>query len=403
MLKKIIVFIFIAFTVSSCYLVRAYKYRNLELNDVHKMPSSIIQKGNEANLFIDGARETAYKKLGNKLDTILTNKNTAAFLIIRNDSIIYENYVNGFNKESLLPSFSVAKSFVGTLTGIAVQEGKISLDAPITQYIPELRKNDSRFEKITIQQLLDMRSGIHFNEGTYNLKDDAIKLGFRPNSEKQIRKLRIEKPSGGEFNYQSINTFLLGIALERVTGKSLSEYLSEKIWKPAGMEYNGSWTVDSKAHHQEIAFAGVNATARDFARLGQLYLKKGTINNHRILSENWIHSTTDVDTMQKYDGYKNQIWGVNRYATFADSSQAVKYKNENNQVKCNIRSFINKDHQKNFFVTYASPEFYAQGILGEFVYVHPSKNLILVRLGHSWKNKSFSDPLTFLKALASEL
>ncbi|MEO6134465.1 MAG: serine hydrolase, partial [Ginsengibacter sp.] len=325
-----------------------------------------------------------------------------AFLVIRNDSIIYENYFNGFNKESLLPSFSVAKSFVGTLTGIAVQEGKVSLDAPITQYIPELKKNDPRFEKITIQQLMDMRSGIKFNEGSYDLKDDAIKLGFRPNSEKQIRKLKIEMPSGEKFNYQSINTFLLGIALERVTGRSLSEYLSEKLWKPAGMEYSATWTIDSKAHHQEIAFAGVNATARDFARLGQLYLKKGAINNHRILSETWVRSTVDVDTMRKYDGYKNQFWGVSRYVSFPDSLDALKYK-ENNKNTGIIRSYFDKNKHKTFYVTYATPEFHAEGILDEFVYVDPTKNLIIVRLGHNWKSKSFSNALNFLKSLAYEL
>lgn len=402
MLKNILTFIFIAFTVSSCYLVRAYKYRNLELKDVNKMPSSVIQKGNEVNLFINAADEVAYKKLADKLDTILTNTNTAAFLVIRNDSIIYENYFNGFNKESLLPSFSVAKSFVGTLTGIAVQEGKISLDASITQYIPELKKNDPRFEKITIQQLLDMRSGIHFQEGTYDLKDASIKLGFRTNSEKQIRKLKIEKPHGGEFNYQSINTFLLGITLERVTGESLSEYLSEKIWKPAGMEYSGTWTIDSKAHHQEIAFAGVNATARDFARLGQLYLKKGEINSQRILSEDWVHSTVDVDTMRKYDGYKNQFWGVSRYVSFSDSLDAVKYK-ENNKTNGIIRTYFDKNQHKAFYVTHTSPEFFAQGILDEFVFVDPTKKLIIVRLGHNWKNKPFPNCLNFLKALALEL
>lgn len=257
-------------------------------------------------------------------------------------------------------------------------------------------------KKITIQQLLDMRSGIHFNEGNYGLRDDAIKLGFRPNTEKQIRKLKIEKPSGGDFNYQSINTFLLAIALERATGKSISSYLSEKIWKPAGMEYNGTWTVDSKADSQEIAYAGVNATARDFARLGQLYLKKGFANGKQVLPESWVHAMVSVDSMKKYDGYKNQFWGVNRYIAFPDSMQAVRYNQDQNN-NSRIYTYLNPNKQKAFYIFYTSPEFYAQGILGEFVYVHPEKNLIIVRLGHFWKNESFPDPINFLKALASEL
>lgn len=402
MVKRICYLVIIATTLSSCYALRAYKYRKLELSDVHKMPSVVIEKGNNPDLFLVAKQEQAYKVMSKKLDSLLTDTYTAAFLIIRNDSIIYEKYFDGFGEQSLLPSFSVAKSFVGTLVGIASDEGKISVNASITDYIPELKKNDPRFEKITIRNLLDMRSGILFNEGDYNLKDDAIKMAFRPNTIKQLRKLKIEKPSGGEFNYQSINTYLLAIALQRVTGKKISAYLSEKIWKPAGMEYNATWTVDSKAHQQEIAYAGVNATARDFARLGNIYLKNGFVNNHQILSEQWINATVNKDTMQKYDGYRNQFWGVNRYKIFPDSLDAVNYKMEYN-LKGKVTSFLNKSKVKSFYIPYPSPEFYAEGILGEFVYVQPEKNMIIVRLGHFWKNKNFPDPVNFLKAVAAEL
>jgi CubicO group peptidase (beta-lactamase class C family) len=340
--------------------------------------------------------------MGKKLDSVLADTYTAAFLIIRNDSIIYEKYFDGFGEQSLLPSFSVAKSFVGTLVGIASDEGKISVNASITDYIPELKKNDARFEKITIRNLLDMRSGILFREGTYNLKDDAIKMAFRPNTIKQLRRLKIEKPSGGEFNYQSINTYLLAIALQRVTGKKLSAYLSEKIWKPAGMEYDATWTVDSKAHQQEIAYAGVNATARDFARLGKIYLQNGNVNDHRILSQQWINATINKDTMQKYDGYRNQFWGVDRYKVFSDSLDAINYKMQSN-LTGKVTSFINKSKVKSFFISYPSPEFYAEGILGQFIFVQPEKNLIIVRLGHFWKNKNFPDPVNFLKAVSVEL
>ena len=402
MIKRICYLIIVATILSSCYAIRAYKYRKLELSDVNKMPSVAIEKGNNPDLFLVGKQEDTYQRMGKKLDSVLADTYTAAFLIIRNDSIIYEKYFDGFGEQSLLPSFSVAKSFVGTLVGIASDEGKISVNASITDYIPELKKNDARFEKITIRNLLDMRSGILFREGTYNLKDDAIKMAFRPNTIKQLRRLKIEKPSGGEFNYQSINTYLLAIALQRVTGKKLSAYLSEKIWKPAGMEYNATWTVDSKAHQQEIAYAGVNATARDFARLGKIYLQNGNVNDHRILSQQWINATINKDTMQKYDGYRNQFWGVDRYKVFSDSLDAINYKMQSN-LTGKVTSFINKSKVKSFFISYPSPEFYAEGILGQFIFVQPEKNLIIVRLGHFWKNKNFPDPVNFLKAVSVEL
>ncbi|MEP7080527.1 MAG: serine hydrolase [Ginsengibacter sp.] len=402
MFKRICYLLIVATTLSSCYAIRAYKYRKLNLSDVNKMPSVAIEKGNNPDLFLVGKLEGAYQRMGKKLDSVLADTYTAAFLIIRNDSIIYEKYFDDFGEHSLLPSFSVAKSFVGTLVGIASDEGKISVNASITDYIPELKKNDARFEKITIRNLLDMRSGILFKEGTYNLKDDAIKMAFRPNTIKQLRKLKIEKPSGCEFNYQSINTYLLAIALQCVTGKKISAYLSEKIWKPAGMEYNATWTVDSKAHQREIAYAGLNATARDFARLGKIYLEKGTVNNHHILSEQWINATINKDTLQKYDGYRNQFWGVDRYKVFSDSLDAANYKMQNN-LKGRVGSFINKSKVKSFFISYTTPEFYAEGILGQFIYVQPEKNLIIVRLGHFWKSKKFPDAVDFLKAMASEL
>ena len=402
MFKRICYLLIVATTLSSCYVLRAYKFRKLELSDVHKMPSVPIEKGNTPDLFLETNKEADYHRMGDKIDSLLADTYTAAFLIIRNDSIIYEKYFDGFDRKSLLPSFSVAKSFVGTLVGIASDEGKVSVNASITDYIPELKKNDPRFEKITIRNLLDMRSGILFKEGSYNLKDDAIKMAFRPNTIKQLRKLKIEKPSGGEFNYQSINTYLLSIALQRVTGKKISAYLSEKIWRPAGMEYNATWTVDSKKHQQEIAYAGVNATARDFARLGNIYLKNGFVNGHHILSEQWINATVNKDTMQKYDGYRNQFWGVNRYKVFPDSLDAVNYKIQYN-LKGRVGSFINKFKVKSFFISYPSPEFYAEGILGQFIFVQPEKNLIIVRLGHFWKNKKFPDPVNFLKSVAAEL
>lgn len=140
MFKSICYLMIVATMLSSCYALRAYKYRKLELSDVNKMPSVAIEKGNNPDLFLVGKREDAYQRMGKKLDSVLVDTYTAAFLIIRNDSIIYEKYFDGFGEQSLLLSFSVAKSFVGTLVGIASDEGKISVNASITDYIPELKK-----------------------------------------------------------------------------------------------------------------------------------------------------------------------------------------------------------------------------------------------------------------------
>jgi CubicO group peptidase (beta-lactamase class C family) len=229
---------------SSCYAIRAYKFRHLELLDHEKLPSLNIEAA--ANPFQYAANKTnAYSDISNWLDSNLQQTYTAAFLVIKNDTVLYEKYFDQYNRQTLLPSFSVAKSFVSTLVGIALEEGKIkSLCEPITNYIPELAKKDKRFKNITIQHLLDMRSGIAWNEGDYGLKDDAIKMGFRPNMMRYIKKIKIATAPKDDSEYKSINTMLLGIIVTRATGKQLNKYLQEKIWQPLGIESHATWNTD---------------------------------------------------------------------------------------------------------------------------------------------------------------
>jgi CubicO group peptidase (beta-lactamase class C family) len=348
------------------------------------MPSVSITKAGEPYQFADGANSKQYEQLRNYLDTNLSRSLTAAFLVIKNDSIVYERYFNGFTQTSLLPSFSVAKSFVVTLVSIALNEGKIkSLQESITVYLPQLYKKDTRFSRITIQHLLDMKSGLHFNEGSYGLKDDAIKLGFRPNLFKHALKVKIEKEPGQEFNYQSINTELLALVVERAAGKKISAYLQEKLWQPLGAEYNATWNVDSKKHQQEIAFAGLNATARDFAKLGQLYLHKGQWQEKQILSPAWIATVNNADSMQKAGGYKNQWWSSMTYDFFEDSLSAVSFKN-----KTRYSATIKKT-SRGYRVGYRTDAFSAEGILNQVIYINPANNAVIVRLGRYWYHPQF--------------
>ena len=323
-----LIYLLIVTTFSSCYLLRAYKVRHFNLTDHTLLPSVSIAKSDSPFHFADGIQNPVYEELRNYLDTNLSRSLTAAFLVIKNDSIVYERYFNGFSQQSLLPSFSVAKSFVATLVAIALKEGKIkSLQEPVTNYLPELYKRDQRFSKITLQHLLDMKSGLHFNEELYNLKDDAIKLGLRPNIVKHALKVKIERDPGEEFNYQSINTEYLALVVQRATGKKLATYLQEKIWQPLGAEYNATWNVDSKKHKQEIAFAGLNATARDFAKLGLLYLHLGQWKGKQIVDTGWVNTVNNADSLYQAGGYKNQWWSGLDEAFFSDSLEALGFSN----------------------------------------------------------------------------
>ena len=336
-------FLFLAvILLPSCYIVRAYKFRKLELEDVHRMPSVAIDAGPPNFSFAKASMSPQW--LQDTLDRVLPYTQTAAFLVIRRDTILYERYFNGFDSTSQLPSFSVAKSFVATLVSIAQAEGAIhSFDDPVTRYLPELRKTDQAYDRITLRHLLDMRSGLDFNEGMYNLKDAAIRLGFRPNLRRHALNVKVEKEPGGEFRYQSINTELLALALEAATGKKISDYLEEKLWKPLGAEGPATWNVDSKKHQQEIAFAALNARARDFARLGRLMLRGGNWEGRQVLQPDWVASIVHPDSVRLSGGYKNQWWNEYRNGT---------------------------------------PMIVAQGILGQYITILPHKDLIFIRLGH---------------------
>lgn len=376
--------LFLAFYCSSCYLIRAYKVRDFQLTDHERLPSLVIAKSSHPYHFADGTRNEHYKNLRNYLDSSLPRSFTAAFLVVKNDSIIYENYFNGFTQASLLPSFSVAKSFVATLVSIAVKEGKIkSFQEPITNYLPPLYKKDKRFSKITLQHLLDMRSGLHFNEGSYGLKDDAIKLGFRPHLLKHAMKVKVEKEPGGEFNYQSINTELLALIIENATGQKISAYMQQKLWQPLGAEYNATWNIDSKKHQQEIAFAGLNATARDFAKLGQLYLNNGQWQGEKILDPSWIQTVDNADSMSKAGGYKNQWWSSLNYRYFLDSASAVNFK-----YKTSHSTSVRKT-AKGYRVGYRTDAFSAEGILNQYIYINPKNRVVIVRLGRFWNHPEF--------------
>ena len=162
-LTRIILALVILFSLQGCYATRAYKYRKFELSSLDKLDATMLPASAEPYRFIPGLG--GQERLRSYLDTNLEKSRTYAFLVIRNDSILYEKYFGTIGPSTKLPSFSIAKSFVSTLIRIAFEEGRIrSFDEPITNYIPELARRDERFSKITIQHLLDMRSGVDSDE-----------------------------------------------------------------------------------------------------------------------------------------------------------------------------------------------------------------------------------------------
>ncbi len=266
------------------------KERNAEL-----FPKRKIEKGDSVFHFINATNdcsvgtsikvdERAIDPKGVDLNEMVKLHHTLSFMIIRNDSIIYENYANKYTDTSVLSGFSVAKSFVSTLIGIAIDEGKIkSVRQPITDFIPEL--TDKGFGKITIKNLLNHTSGIRFSKQRYNPNSDNAQFYYTKNLRTKTLQSKIEEAPGLYFNYQSENYQLLGLIIERATHQTLSNYLQEKIWKPLGMENNGFWNIDNSSNTGiEKAFCCLNATTHDFAKLGRLFLDKGSWNGRQLIS-----------------------------------------------------------------------------------------------------------------------
>lgn len=290
-------------------------------------------------------------------DAYLEENQTVAFLIIKNDTIQYEKYFSGYSKESVVPSFSMAKSVTSILIGCALDEGLIqSVDEPITNYIPELKKNG--FEKVTIKHLLQMTSGIDFNESYINPFGDAASFYYGLNLRKQIEKMHLKAEPGQQFEYVSGNTQLLGLVLERaLKGKAITSYLQEKLWTPLGMEYDASWSIDREKNGLEKTFCCLNARALDFAKIGRLYKNKGNWNGQQIVSQQWVEQSTRPE----------------------NTGGSVKF------------------YQYQWWLPTPNEDFMAEGILGQFVYVHPAKDLIIVRLG---KNEGKADWWSIFTSLA---
>lgn len=297
MIHKILLIFFILIF-SSCKIARLVWFNLPDQKDFKHFPAKEI-KNNPTVFFketpIAAISDIKVKTRNMKGDSIplelfLKNQPVIAFIITRNDSILYERYYDGYSKNDVLTSFSLAKSYMSALIGIAVDERKISnIDTPITAYIPELKKNRG-LEKITVKHLLEHRSGIRFKEIPFNPFGKMSSLYYSRYMERILPKIRTKSAPGIKYEYQSINTFLLGVILERATGKSPSAYLEEKIWIPLGMESKASWMLDRK-DGKEKTFCCINAQARDHARFGTLYLNKGKWLNQQIISEKWIEES----------------------------------------------------------------------------------------------------------------
>ncbi len=311
------------------------------LDDYTHFDNRTIEKGN-ANLPWAIHEEYNKAEATDRLDTINKKLGTVAFMIIKNDSIWYEKYADGFGVESKTNSFSMAKSMVTAMLGKAIMDGYIkSLDQPLGDFFPEF--SEGLAAKTTVGDLSSMSSGLNWIESYTSPFSITAKTYYDTNIREVLLGLEVVEEPGKKFKYLSGNTQLLGMVIEKATGKTLSQYLSESFWKPMGMEQEAIWQLDSEDSGMEKAYCCVASNARDFARFGVLFKNKGVFAGQQLLPTEFIELATKP-RFENDDMYGYGLW-------------------------------ISDHLDKKIFAM--------RGILGQYVICIPEDDIIIVRLGHN--------------------
>jgi CubicO group peptidase (beta-lactamase class C family) len=338
------------FSTDESTFARALIWRESDVGDQHRFPARRIPAATRASpLPVGPEADLVRRREASELDEFLGETDTLAFVVVHGDRLVSERYFGDTTRESLLTSFSVAKSFVSTLVGIAIDQGLIgSIEDPVTDYLPELAARDPDFREITLRHLLTMSSGIRYREGGFpSLGDDTYTYYGVDLRDIALSRTRIEQPPGLAWHYNDYNTLLLGLVLERTIGTSVSDFMATRLWQPLGAEADATWSLDSERSGFEKMESGLNARAVDYARFGLLFLHNGQWDGRRIVSEDWVRAATSAENTADpayYSGYRYFWW---------------------------------MDVQR-------PGRFYAMGKYGQYIYVAPDADAVIVRLGSSW-------------------
>jgi CubicO group peptidase (beta-lactamase class C family) len=370
-------------SLGSCTYMARYVTLNFpDVNDYKKMPVRQIANDPEISFqFFKQERnpiarllpyDYGERHIGN-IDSFMLATESTAFIVIRNDSVLFENYYQGHSRETPCKVFSVSKNVISALIGIAIDEGFIkSEDDRVMEYVPEIK--EKRLAGLTIRHCLLLASGIRSDNGEVFPWNDKVRVYYSRDIRKLLSRIGYESEPGSTFHAEEITPMLLGLVLERAIGRTISSYLEEKIWKPLGMDKGALWVIDSKRNGFEVVNSGLVATPMDMARFGRLYLKEGDWNGRSLISKDWIRSSTTPDTtsvafwrsIAAYNGrdvyYKNTWWGLR----------------ENPEVF----------------------EYNASGHFGQRIVIVPSKNILLLRFGSGNGNTDWTG---FMQDLASRL
>ena len=328
------------YLLKAVWVVYGTGHKTTFLSDYSYFDNRVIGKSREAQPW---PLHKDYNKVAMPaaLDSVQKQYGTVAFLVIKNDSIWYERYFDNYTAESKSNSFSMAKSYVSALLGKAIADGYIKgLEQKVSDFFPQYKEGLGA--ELTVGDLSSMASGLDWQEEYYNPFSVTTRAYFDTNFRERILDLKITSEPGKAFKYLSGNTFLLGMVLEKATGKTLSAYLGEALWEPMGCEGDALWQLDSEESGLEKAYCCIASNARDFARLGKLYLHKGNWEGKQLLDSAFVEQSVKARFEQSPEyGYG---WWLLDY-------KGTHY-------------------------------FMMRGHLGQYVIVNPTTGVIIVRLGH---------------------
>jgi CubicO group peptidase (beta-lactamase class C family) len=347
---------------AACTSYRIIRYREPDARNQNMFPSRLVHRADTAWQFarsettradVDTITVRAPDGTRVPFSKYLVDYRVLAFLVVRNDTIIYEKYRDGMTDSTIHNSFSVAKSFLSALVGIAVDEGKIrSLDDPITDYLTDLRGQPA-FNGVTVRHLLEMKSGLRYTEAEGGMwrsfRSDEAHVYYTTNLAKTIRDVPRETTPGTTWLYKDTDAELLGMVLVRATGMTVAKYTEEKLWRRIGTEHDATWHLDGDGGQEKVS-SGFNAVARDYARFGRLYLNGGAWDGQQIVPADWVARSTAVDTSRAPE----------------------------------ISTWWQMQHSMYWWHPLQSParEYYADGSHGQRIYVDPASRMIVVQLAN---------------------
>jgi CubicO group peptidase (beta-lactamase class C family) len=333
-------------------LARTIVWMDADVDDWRRFPAAPVPTGGHTlelrpGDLPDGALERVTRSGGatEDLADLLQRTQSTSFLVLHDDRLLVEAYPLGGDREDVATSFSMAKSVLSTALGIAIERGEVgSLDDPVTDYVPELLERDDRFARITLRHLVSMSSGLRYEEQGMPWSDDAVTY-YSPDLRGTALSAEVVERPGTRWLYNNYNPLLVGLVLERATGWPLADYVAEHLWRPMGAAYDASWSLDS----EEQAFAkmesGFNARPVDYARLGHLFAHAGRADGRQVVPADWVRRATARDSATDPAEHYQWFWWVD---------------------------------------TTRPGRFMARGNKGQFIYVDPRTDVVVVRTGRDF-------------------